>query len=112
VILFSLFIAAYSKTATQVLIIGNFPLFIFMFFTGAMFPVHLNPWCTIMDYDISVISLLSPTHAVSALNKIMIMQLGLRDVLPEILFLCLLSGLYLAGGLWLYNKRHLSMHSG
>lgn len=53
------------------------------------------------------ISLLSPTHAVSALNKIMIMQLGLWDVVPEILCLCLLSGLYLAGGLWLYKRKHL-----
>lgn len=107
IIIFSLFIAAFSKTATQVLIIGNFPLFIFMFFTGAMFPVNLKPWFSLCDYEISAISLLSPTHAVSALNKILVMQLGLKDILPEITCLCLLSIAYLIGGMWIYTRKHL-----
>ncbi|MBN1158518.1 MAG: ABC transporter permease [Bacteroidales bacterium] len=112
IIIFSLFIAAFSKTATQVLIIGNFPLFIFMFFTGAMFPVNLKPWFSVQGYEISAISLLSPTHAVSALNKIMIMQLNLKDVLQEIICLCLLSMIYLAGGMWVYNRKHMTIESG
>ena len=99
----------FSKTATQVLIIGNFPLFVFMFFTGAMFPVDLKPWFSVEGYEISAISLLSPTHAVSALNKLLNMQLGFPDIIPEIICLCILSIIYLLGGMWLYSSRHMKL---
>jgi len=107
IIAFSLFIAAFSKSVTQVLIIGNFPLFIFMFFTGAMFPMNVSPWFTIGDYGISVISMMSPTHAVSALNKLLIMQEGFTGVLPEVGSLVLLCVLYFALGIWVFRKRHM-----
>ncbi len=109
IIAFSLFIAAFSKSVTQVLIIGNFPLFIFMFFTGAMFPMNITPWFSLKGYGFSVISLMSPTHAVSALNKLLIMQEEFSGVVPEIVSLILLSILYFTGGIWLYKKRHMSL---
>jgi ABC-type multidrug transport system permease subunit len=107
IIAFSLFIAALSKTVTQVLIIGNFPLFLFMFFTGAMFPINTTPWFTIKGYSISIISLMSPAHSVSALNKILIMQDGFRNILPELICLVLLIILYYAFGIWAYRRRHM-----
>jgi ABC-2 type transport system permease protein len=107
IIAFSLFIAAFSKSVTQVLIIGNFPLFIFMFFTGAMFPINITPWFSLNGYGISVISLMSPTHAVSALNKLLIMQEGFSGILPELTCLVLLSILYFLLGIWVYRKRHM-----
>jgi len=107
IIAFSLFIAAFSRSVTQVLIIGNFPLFIFMFFTGAMFPMNLTPWFSIGGYGFSVISLMSPTHAVSALNKLLIMQEGLSEIIPELTCLVLLSVLYFVLGIWTYRKRHM-----
>jgi ABC-2 type transport system permease protein len=109
IIAFSLFIAAFSKSVTQVLIIGNFPLFVFMFFTGAMFPMNITPWFSIKGYGFSVISLMSPTHAVSGLNKLLIMQEGFSGVVPEIVSLIILSILYFTGGIWLYKKRHMSL---
>ncbi len=39
IVAFSLIIAAATKTANEILIVGNFPLFLFMFFTGAAFPI-------------------------------------------------------------------------
>jgi ABC-2 type transport system permease protein len=107
IIAFSLFIAAFSRSVTQVLIIGNFPLFIFMFFTGAMFPMNLTPWFSIKGYGFSVISLMSPTHAVSALNKLLIMQEGLPDIMPEVICLLVLCVVYFAGGIWVYRRRHM-----
>jgi ABC-2 type transport system permease protein len=107
IIAFSLFIAAFSKSVTQVLIIGNFPLFIFMFFTGAMFPINITPWFSLNGYGISVISLMSPTHAVSALNKLLIMQEGFSGIFPEMTCLVLLSILYFLLGIWVYRKRHM-----
>jgi ABC-2 type transport system permease protein len=107
IIAFSLFIAAFSKSVTQVLIIGNFPLFIFMFFTGAMFPMNMTPWFSLNGYGISVMSLMSPTHAVSALNKLLIMQEGFSDILPEVVSLLILILLYFAGGIWVFRRRHM-----
>jgi ABC-2 type transport system permease protein len=109
IIAFSLFIAAFSKSVTQVLIIGNFPLFIFMFFTGAMFPMNITPWFSVKGYGFSVISLMSPTHAVSALNKLLIMQEGFSGIIPELVCLVLLSIFYFLLGTWAYRKRHMNL---
>jgi ABC-type multidrug transport system permease subunit len=109
IIAFSLFIAAFSKSATQVLIIGNFPLFLFMFFTGAMFPMNSAPLFTIQGYEISLISLMSPTHAVSSLNKLLIMKEGFSGIVPEVICLVILSILYFAGGNWIFRRRHMQI---
>ncbi len=107
IIAFSLFIAAFSKTVTQVLIIGNFPLFIFMFFTGAMFPMNVKPWFTPGGYPLSLISFMSPTHSVSALNKLLIMQESFQAIIPELICLILLCILYFILGIWIYRWRHM-----
>ncbi len=104
---FCLIIAAFTKTVTQVLIVGNFPLFIFMFFSGAMFPVNARPWFEIGHYEVSVISLMSPSHAISALNKVMLMQEGFSAIIPELVAILLLSVLYAAVGGLFYYRRHL-----
>ncbi len=107
IIAFSVIIAAFSKSVTQVLIAGNFPLFLFMFFSGAMFPLYVNEWFSIGDYGISIISFLSPAHAVSALNKILIMQQGFTGIITEIIILILLSAIYFLIGVWFFRRRHM-----
>jgi ABC-2 type transport system permease protein len=107
VISFCLIIAAFSKTVNQVLIAGNFPLFVFMFFSGAMFPIQARSWFSIAGYEITVVSLLSPSHSVSALSKVLFMQEGLSGIIPEITSLIILSLVYAMTGGWLYYRRHL-----
>jgi ABC-type multidrug transport system permease subunit len=50
---------------------------------------------------------MSPTHAVSALNKLLVMQEGFSGILPEIISLVILCILYFALGIWIYRKRHM-----
>ncbi len=107
IISFCLIIAAFSKTVTQVLIVGNFPLFVFMFFSGAMFPIQAKSWFSVAGYEISIISLLSPSHAVGALNKVLFMQEGFTAIIPEVISLMVLSFIYGLTGSWLYYRRHL-----
>lgn len=109
IIAFCLIIAAFSKTVTQVLIVGNFPLFIFMFFSGVMFPIQAKSWFMVAGYDISLISLLSPSHAVNALNKILFMQEGFSAIIPEMISLVVLTVIYSLTGGWLYYRRHLKI---
>lgn len=107
VIAFCLIIAAFSKTVTQVLVVGNFPLFVFMFFSGAMFPIPTATWFSIAGYDISLISLLSPSHGVNALHKVMFMQQGFSAIVPELVSLFILTVIYAIAGGWLYYRMHL-----
>lgn len=107
IVFFSLIIAAITKTVNEVLIVGNFPLFLFMFFTGAAFPMHAKALFTISNYPVSFQSLMSPTHAISALNKILIMNMSFKDILPEILALIIISIIYFVISAFVYKQRHM-----
>jgi len=109
IIAFSLIIAAVTKTVNEVLIVGNFPMFLFMFFTGAAFPMKSTALFTIAGYPITIQGLMSPTHAISALNKTLIMNMNLTSIIPEVLSIVVLTGFYfLIGGL-IFNQRHLKL---
>ncbi|MFC1563535.1 ABC transporter permease [candidate division KSB1 bacterium] len=107
IIAFSLIAATATKTVNEVLIIGNFPLFLFMFFTGAMFPVGGTEMFSVAGYPVTIQGLMSPTHSVIALRKVMIMEMGIADIIPELSALLILTAIYFLAGLWLFNYRHM-----
>jgi ABC-2 type transport system permease protein len=109
IIAFSLIIAALTKTANEVLVIGNFPLFLFMFFTGAAFPFRSEGLFTLFGYPVSLQGLMSPTHAISAFNKIMIMQMKLCDIIPEMISLIILTLIYFFIGMILFQRKHMRL---
>jgi len=106
-IAFSLILAAAVKSVNEVLVVGNFPLFLFMFFTGAAFPLDGKTLFTIAGYSITAQGLMSPTHAITAAKKVLIMGAGLGDVLPELFALAVLIVIYWALGAWLFYRRHM-----
>ncbi len=106
-IAFSLILAAGTKTVNEVLIVGNFPLFLFMFFTGAAFPLEGKTLFTIAGYSITAQGFMSPTHAIIAAKKVLIMGAGLGDVLPELTALIGLIVIYWVLGAWLFYRRHM-----
>jgi len=109
IIAFSLILAAVTKTVNEVLIAGNFPLFLFMFFTGAAFPLEGKALFNVAGYPISVQGLMSPTHAISALKKVLIMEMNFADIIPELISLLLLTVLYFAIGVWAFRRRHMQV---
>jgi len=109
IIAFSLILAAITKTVNEVLIVGNFPLFLFMFFTGAAFPLESNGLFHIAGYPVTIQGLMSPTHAVTALNKILILDMSLGEVMPEITALVLITVIYFVIGSFLFHRRHMQM---
>ena len=104
---FSLILAGVTKTVNEVLIVGNFPLFLFMFFTGAAFPLEGKALFSVAGYPVSFQGLMSPTHAIAALKKTMIMEMSLVEVLPEIIALVVLTILYSGIGILVFRKRHM-----
>ena len=107
IIAFSLILAAVTKTANEVLIVGNFPLFLFMFFTGAAFPMKGKALFTLFGYPVSLQGLMSPTHAIDALKKVLIMKMDLTDILPELIALAVITVIYFTVGVWAFNRRHM-----
>ncbi len=109
IIAFSLIIAGITKTTNEVLVVGNFPMFLFMFFTGAAFPLKSDPWFSIAGYPINIQGLMTPTHAISALNKTLVMNMSIGSIIPEIIAILALTIIYfLIGGL-IFKYRHLKM---
>ncbi|TES92225.1 MAG: hypothetical protein E3J88_01365 [Anaerolineales bacterium] len=102
-----LMVAAFSKTVSQAFIIANFPLVFFMFFTGVAFPIPGVALFTLGDHIIGLYDILPPTHAVVALNKVMTLGAGLKDVAFELIALVILSILYFALGVWLFNRNQM-----
>lgn len=109
IIAFSLIIAAITRSANEVLIVGNFPMFLFMFFTGAAFPMKSEAIFTIAGYPVSIQGLMTPVHAISALNKTLVMDMDILSILPEITAILLLTVLYFLAGAYIFNRRHLKL---
>lgn len=109
IIAFSLIIAAITKSANEVLVVGNFPMFLFMFFTGAAFPLKSATLFTIAGYPITIQGLMTPTHAISALNKTLIMNMDVSSILPEIISIIVLTIFYFLIGGILFKQRHLKL---
>lgn len=104
---FSLILAAYTRSANEILVVGNFPMFLFMFFTGAAFPMEGVPLLELGNYTLTLQGLMSPTHAISALHKIQNLGMSFNEVWPEMISLCILTAIYFVLGAWLFRRRHM-----
>ena len=100
-----LVVAAFSRNVSQAFVIANFPLGLFMFFSGSIYPLPRIDLFTIGDQPIGLYDILAPTHAVSALNKVFVLGSGVGEVAYELISLLLLSALYFALGVWLFQRR-------
>ena len=104
---FSLIVAAMCRSIKEVAIIGTFPLFLLMFFTGAAFPISGGKLFSISGHTVMMNDILSPTWAVDALNKVLVKGQEPRETLTEMLALVVLTFVYLFLGTWAFRKRHM-----
>ncbi len=102
-----LVVACFSRTVSQAFVVANFPLGLFMFFSGAIFPIPKVILFTFAGREFGLYDVLPPTHAVVALNKVLVLGAGIRDVAFELTALLVLSLLYFLIGVWLFNRLHL-----
>lgn len=104
----SLVVASFLDTVFDVLTIGCFPFFILMFFSGSMFPLPKMNMFTIGGHSFGITDILPLTHTANAFNKILNYGAGINGVLFDIFMIILLTLIYFAIGLLLYQKRKLS----
>jgi len=102
-----LMVACFSRTVNQAFLIANFPLAIFMFFSGSAFPMPRITLFYLGGHSIGLYDILPPTHAVTALHKVLTLGRGLGDVLYEMTALVILSLVFFAAGVWLFQRTHL-----
>jgi hypothetical protein len=50
---------------------------------------------------------MSPTHAISGVNKVLILNMGFKDILPEILALITITAVYFCIGAIAFRRRHM-----
>ena len=75
-----------------------------MFFSGAMFPVPRLTMFWIGGQSVALFDALPTTHAVITWQKIFVLGAGLNNVVYELITLIVLSCLYFAIGVWLFNR--------
>ncbi|MEW5815470.1 MAG: ABC transporter permease [Spirochaetota bacterium] len=102
-----LVVACFSKTVTQAFLAASFPMVLFMFFSGAIYPVPKVPLFNLAGRTINLYDILPPTHAVVALNKVLTLGVGIKAVAYELTALLILSVMYFAVGVWLFKRTHL-----
>ncbi len=102
-----LVVASFTRSVSQAFVVANFPLGLMMFFSGVIFPMPSLKLFSIAGHTVSPYDLLPPTHAVTALNKILTLGAGWQDVIYELAMLVILSMLYFAIGVGLFRRTHL-----
>jgi ABC-2 type transport system permease protein len=107
VIGFSLILAGITKSVNEVLVVGNFPLFLFMFFSGSMFPIHGATLFTFSGYAFTIPGLMSTYHGIDALKQVLIFQSGIGQIWPQLVSLTGLTIIYFLIGYWIYRRRHM-----
>ena len=100
-------VASFSTSVARAFVIANFPLGLYMFFSGVIYPVPKVPLFTLAGHTVGLYDILPSTHAVAALNKILNLGIDLQGVLYELTALTLLSIATFAFGIWLFGRRHM-----
>jgi len=103
-------VASFTRSVSQAFVVANFPLAMMMFFCGVIFPLPQVKLFSLAGQVVSLYDILPPTHAVTALNKILTLGAGIQDVGYELVSLCVLSLFYFTIGAWLFNRIHLRSH--
>jgi len=109
VIGFSLILAGMTKSANEVLVVGNFPLFLFMFFSGTVFPIQGAQLFALGGYNFTIPGLMSTYHTTDALKQILIYQTGISGIWPQLVCLTGLTVIYFLLGYWIYRRRHMEV---
>lgn len=99
--------ACFSRTVARAAVIVNFPLFLVLFFSGAIFPLGNPRLFSLAGRDFGIFDLLPQTHATDALNKVLTLGVGLQEVSFELIALIALTIVYFGIGIWLFQRMYL-----
>jgi ABC-2 type transport system permease protein len=100
-------VASFTRGVSQAFVVANFPMALMMFFSGVIYPLPKITLFTVGGQAVGLYDILPPTHAVTALNKILTMGADLSQVTYELSALIVVSALYFFAGVWMFKRFHL-----
>lgn len=100
-------VTGFCKTAADIMIIGNLPYFLILIFCG-IFPMPKISLINTGKINFTLSDIFSPTYMLDAYKKIIFQKAGLGDVTYEITAILVLTVIYFAIGIWLFNRKHLA----
>jgi ABC-2 type transport system permease protein len=106
IIAFSLITAGFCSSVKDVMIIGNFPYFFLLIFSGIM-PLPSASLFTLLGHPFTFSNFFPVSFGVQAMNKVMNYGLGMKDIGFELAAILLLSLVYFLAGLLLFNRKHM-----
>jgi ABC-2 type transport system permease protein len=105
----TLIVVSFCKNATIFVIAGQFPLFILVFFTGAMMPIPRNPMFQMFGNGICWNDFLPVGMSVSSLNSVFNDGKSIFEMKFQLIYSLIISTIYLIIGLYLFNRKHLKL---
>jgi ABC-2 type transport system permease protein len=102
-----LIVACYSRTPGDATNLASVALVPLVFLSEAMYPMPDLPIATIGSRTIQIYDLLPTTHAAEAIRRVTIFGEGLMDIAYELVALALLSAVFLAIGVALFQRRRM-----
>ncbi len=109
IIAISLIVSSFLRSIFDLMTIGCIPFFILMFFSGGMFPLPPVPLFSLAGRTINVNYVLPTTHSIAAMDKVLNFGAGFSDLYFELAAIAILTAIYFAIGMWLFNRRNLKM---
>ena len=101
-------LAGFSRSVSDILILGNLPYFLLFLLSGA-FPIPRINILLFGNHSIAVNDIFPTTPAMTALKIVMDQGKGLNDVMFEIIMMLLVTILYFALGIYLFNRKHMKL---
>lgn len=102
-------VVSFCKNATVFVIAGQFPLFVLVFFSGAMMPVPRHPLLHLWENAVCWNDLLPTGMSVVALNGVFNDGKSVADLSFPLFFSLVLSVLYFVVGIYFFNQKQLKV---
>jgi len=104
-------VVSFCRNATIFVLAGQVPLFILIFFSGAMMPIPRNPMFEIYGNGVCWNDLLPTGMSITALNAIFNDGKSVFELSFPLIYSGIISLGYFVAGLYLFNKKHLKLES-
>jgi ABC-2 type transport system permease protein len=105
---FGLLTAVFCRSVRDVMIIGNFPYFLILMFSGVI-PLPAPEIVNIHGVGITANHLLPFSYGVRAMSRILNSGAGIGDVLPELGILALSTAVVFTVAILLFRSRHMRL---
>ena len=108
VVSLGLIVSVFCGSVRDVMIIGNFPYFFLLFFSGII-PLPVVSLFKIGSVTVTPDHFFPMHYGILAMNRILNFGAGLGDILPELAAVLVLTLVYFAVGLGLFYRRHMRL---